>query len=276
MDSKKPYVAKDIVRQMKKGQEAIKKANQDRVYLITGREGSGKTLFSLQLAYEIFPELSLDDVCFGYKQLSHRIRTTKNPVVIGDEILSGLSSKSALSKENREIVRLFAECRYRNLTIFLCVPSIFMVEKYMAIFRAHGMFHVQIYKRDFTKRFYKVYNYANKKLLYQLGQKYMSYARPKIMKKYRFYGRMPPTIDEEEYEAKKTKYFREQDEKEKPETLKIRLQRNILMRELNKKYNVTHLGISKMFEGYNCSLKPSAISYNLQNIEKTTKTEHQI
>ena len=160
------YIDKQIKKQLLKGQEAIRIAGQDRIYLITGKEGSGKSLLAMQLAYFVDNNLSLDDVTMTADDFFDKIRTTTKKVVIWDEIFAGLSSKGALTKENKRLVKILIECRQRGLTIFLCIHSIFLLEKYVAIFRSHALFNVQISRRSYKNRFYKVYNYMNKKILF--------------------------------------------------------------------------------------------------------------
>ena len=210
MTSNEPfYIDKQIKKQLLKGQEAIRVAGQDRIYLITGKEGAGKSLLAIQLAYFVDNNLSLDDITMTADDFFDKVRSTTKKVVIGDEIFAGLSSKGALTKENKRLVKLLIECRQRGLTIFLCIPSIFLLEKYVAIFRSHDLFNVQISRRSYKNRFYKVYNYMNKKILFMAGHKYMSYSKPIIWKKHRFYGNFPPTIKKGDYEIKKARAFKE-------------------------------------------------------------------
>lgn len=266
------YIDPSIKNQLDKGQAAIKNAGQDRIYLVTGREGAGKSLLAMQLGYYIDNNLSLDDITMTPDEFFNKVRLTKHKVVIGDEIFAGLSSKGALTKENKKLVRLLIECRQRGLTIFLCIPSIFLLEKYIAIFRSHGLFNVQISRKDYNNRFYKVYNYANKKTLFILGQRYMSYAKPKIWKMHRFYGKTPPTIDKQSYETKKAKAFtenkRKEDEEEENRYRKWMIQRDVLVNYLRKEYKVKFTTLSRLFEKYKVPVTAGHLSEGAGNIEK--------
>lgn len=213
--SKDPYyIAPQVKRMLDKSQKAVRDADQDRVFIITGPEGSGKSLLARQIAYYLDKNFCLDDICFDAEDVSNRIRNkNKFGVVVLDEGNRGLSSRSALTKINRRLIGLVQEMRQLNLFFIICIPSVFLLDKYIPLFRSHGLFHTAIYRKDYTKRYYKIYNRKNMKTLYMLGQKHMSYSKPKIHKKYRFYGKEVPGIDKGVYNKKKLDSFREEETK---------------------------------------------------------------
>ena len=260
------YIDKQIKKQLLKGQEAIRIAGQDRIYLITGKEGAGKSLLAIQLAYFVDNNLSLDDITMTADDFFDKVRTTTKKVVIGDEIFAGLSSKGALTKENKRLVKLLIECRQRGLTIFLCIPSIFLLEKYVAIFRSHALFNVQISRRSYKNRFYKVYNYMNKKILFMAGHKYMSYSKPVLWKKHRFYGKFPPTIKKEDYENKKARAFKEIKGKEYNEDTKVMKQRDLIITDSKE----TNVYISKLFNDHKVPMTPQSVGRIRKNTRKRT------
>ncbi len=229
MEKASYYVAPETESQLMKREEIKRLADQDNVYIISGAEGSGKSLFGAQLACRTDKNFSLKDVCFTSDEFAKRIREKERyGAVIFDEANNGLSSKGAISKENKKLIKLLQECRQRNLTIFIILPSVFLLEKYVVLFRSQALFHVAIYKKDYKKRYYKVYNRKNLKLLFMLGQKFMSYAKPKLHKKYRFYENYPLQIDEKEYRQKKLAAFREGENRQDQES-KFKVQRDLLI-----------------------------------------------
>jgi hypothetical protein len=206
------YLPKEIKENFKRALEKVMFGGQDRVYLVTGREGSGKSTDTLQKAYAVDPTFNLKRVAFDSESFAKIIRkANKFEAVVFDEAFNGLSSKGALSKENKRLVKLLIECRQRRLFIFIVLPSMFLLEKYVGIFRSHALFNVMIAKRNYKIRYYKVYDYSQKKELYMRGQKYYSYAFPKIWKMFRFYGKFPPTIEQKEYESKKSRAFQKRE-----------------------------------------------------------------
>ncbi len=246
-DGQIPFVAPGFLKQLDKSYDVVTNSDQDRVFVYDGREGVGKSTLAMQHAFRLDPNLSLNNIVFTSKQFKDAIRTLpKHKALIWDECFKGLSSKGALSKANKEVITLLQECRQRNLFIFLVLPTIFLLEKYAAIFRSHALIHAAFYKTNPKLRYYKVYNYKNKSLLYLTGKSLYDYSRPRIRHSYRFYGKFPPTINREEYLAKKHEAFKYLDIKE--EESKTMKQRNLLMEVLNREFGLTQQQIANKLD----------------------------
>ena len=254
------YVSKDVVKQLLKGKEKVMRGNQDRLYVIDGRERSGKSTLGRQLAYVLDPTINLARVVFTADQFEKAIKgANKGQAIIFDEAFRGLSSKSSISKENKRLVQLLMECGQKNLFIFIILPSFFLLEKYVAIFRSHALFTVMMSKANYMRRGYKIFNYETKRKLYILGKNMMDYSRPKIRIYHRFYGKIVPTINEKEYDRKKLKSF-QAEVKEVKEESNIIKQRNFLMYLLNKEKGLTAVEIAEKLKGSDISLSSSVIS----------------
>src|SRR3990167_10019984 len=154
--------------------------DEDRVYVVDGRERSGKSLFSIQQVAYIDPTI-LDDedekilprICFSSKEVLYAIRNTRSTkshtkVIIFDEAFRGMSSKSALSQENKRLVQAMMEMGQFNLVLFIVSPSFFLLEMYPAVLRSNALFHIKKDKKS-QRRIFKVYNYNKKAMLYQIG-----------------------------------------------------------------------------------------------------------
>ena len=262
------YVATPIFHQLRKGYVKVTEGDQDRIYVITGREGLGKSTLAMQLAYVVHPTMTLGNIVFTANQFEERIKKAKRfEAIIFDESFSGLSSKGAISKENKRLVRLLMMCRQRNLFIFIVLPSFFLLEKYVGIFRSTALFNVLVSRKNFKLRYYKVYNYQKKKELYIKGKNLMDYSRPKIPKSYRFFKKLPPNIDEKAYRLKKLETFRDDDVKESEES-KIIKQRNFLFYVLREKYQVSYIGIAKILEESGFGLNESVIGRIVRDVSK--------
>src|SRR3989304_1484455 len=90
-----------------------------------------------------------------------------------DEAYRGLSSRAAMSQINKLIVSVMMEMRQKNLVAIIVLPTFFMLDRYVAIFRSKGLFHV--YQNKGKRGYWLFYNENEKKLLYILGHKLMSY-----------------------------------------------------------------------------------------------------
>jgi len=254
------YVASDIFRQLRKGHKKVTEGDQDRIYCVTGREGLGKSTLAMQLAYVVHPTMTLNNIVFTANQFEERIKKAKRfEAIIFDEAFSGLSSKGAISKENKRLVRLLMMCRQRNLFIFIVLPSFFLLEKYVGIFRSTALFNVLASRKNFKLRYYKVYNYQKKRELYIKGKNLMDYSRPKIPKSYRFYKKLPPNIDEKAYRLKKLETFRDEHKEETEESKHLK-QRSVFSKFLKEKYDFNYVEQAKLLESCGCGVADTVLS----------------
>jgi hypothetical protein len=228
------------------------------------------------MAYAVDDEFSIDDVVFDSQSFARRIRKIKKgKAVVFDEAFNGLSSRGALSKENRKLVRLLMECRQRNLFIFIVLPSFFLLEKYVALFRSHALFHTYKGKKHPDRHYYKVYNYNKKRLLFILGAKLLSYGRPKINTSYRFYGKYPPTIDREAYVTKKLNAFRDNENFDESEN-KYLTQRNSIVWGLKEKLDYPMKDLVHLLKAWDVKLGRDAITNicNKINLKREERQEN--
>lgn len=180
----------------------IVKKDEDRVYIVDGRERSGKSVFAIQQAAFVDPTFNISRICFTADEFLKCIREAeKGQAIIFDEAFRGLSSRSALSKINKTIIQALMEMGQRNLFVFIVLPSFFLLDIYPAMLRSNALFH--IYRNSEDKRgFYKVYNFSKKAKLYQTGlKKGWSYKIPSTRFRGRFSNKYP--IDERAYRLKK-------------------------------------------------------------------------
>lgn len=154
--------------------ETMKKRNSDRVYLVDGRERSGKSTWAIQqmgyLDPEAFetPESFVSRVCFTADQFHKAVRETKYGVIIFDEAFRGMSSRAALSKVNKEIVQTLMEMGQNNNIVFLVLPSFFRLDMYAAVERSDGLFHISEDSKTNLRKF-EGFNRRDKNRIFQTG-----------------------------------------------------------------------------------------------------------
>lgn len=241
--------------------KSLKKTNQDRVYIVDGREGTGKSTWALQQAAALEPGL-LDDpkefasrIVFSPEAFLNAARNVKNGVIIFDEAFRGMSSRAALSKTNKELVQSLMEMRQQNNIVFLILPSIFLLDIYPAMFRSNGLFNMYINKKS-QKRCWRFYNYNDKNSIYQMGLKKGWKYVLRSPWKGNFYNNFPKGNVLEAYIDKKEQAFKEKRKEEidgeTPRT-KIELQRDFylynLYLQLKKEKNITQRDFVKLFQG---------------------------
>ena len=79
------------------------------------------------------------------------------------------------------------QIRQKNLFVIMVLPTFFVLDKYVALFRSRALIHVYECKKK--RGYFKVYNQKKKKLLYLLGKATYSYSGAKWSIKTRFKGR---------------------------------------------------------------------------------------
>jgi ABC-type dipeptide/oligopeptide/nickel transport system ATPase subunit len=206
----------------------IQKHDNDTLICMDGAEGSGKSVFAMQIAHYIDPSLDLTRVCMNAEEFKQAImRAEKNQAVIYDEAYSGLSSRASLSAVNKILVGKMMEMRQKNLFVIIVLPSFFLLDRYVALFRSRALLHV--YSNKGNKGYWIGFNEKNKKLLYIFGRKLMTYSKPHIYDfKGRFYGKY--VIDEQAYRKKKKEAL--ETSHATTEYNKFMIQRDILIRNL--------------------------------------------
>jgi len=173
----------------------------DMVFAVDGPEGSGKSVFTSQMAFYVDPTFNIDRVVFTPKAFREAIINSKPyQAVVYDEAYTGLSSRATMSLINRTLISMLAEIRQKNLFVFVVMPTFFDLDKYVALWRSRALIHVY-FGSDFQRGFFAFYNSDKKKDLYIQGKKFYSYSNPKP----NFIGRFTNfyTIDEVAYRQKK-------------------------------------------------------------------------
>ncbi len=251
------YVHPQVKLMLDKTKEMVMKKDWDRLILIDGGEGTGKSLLALQIGYYLDPTLHLSNVCFNGDEFSKAIdKAKKFECIIFDEAFNGLASTAATSKMNRFIVRKLMECRQKNLFIIIVLPTLFLLQKYVAIFRSKVLFHVYADKRGNRGR-YRIYNDRNKKQLFLKGLKFYSYSHPKLKKIYNFGGKYP--LDEKEYRRKKARSLTEEYDKEERYD-KNAMRFSLLIKYLKDNFKVSFVTLNEHLKEHKLQIDPSQVS----------------
>ncbi len=183
------------------------KQDDDKVYIVDGRERGGKSTFTIQQAKYLYPKFNIDGVCFTSEQFLYQIRNApKGSVIIFDEAFRGLSSKASQSKINKKIVEAMMEMGQRNLIVFIVLPTFFLLEIYAAVLRSNTLFH--IYKDKSGRRKFRIYNFKEKSILYRVGKKKgFDYSYPRVKIRGNYFKPFP--IDKKTYDKKKLNTFKD-------------------------------------------------------------------
>jgi len=186
--------------------------DMDRVYIVDGRERSGKSVLTQTLAAVFLLHLNtrfdITNICMSPNEFRNKImNASKNQIVIYDEAHRGMGSTTALSEINKILTDLMMEMGQKNLCVFIVLPCFFLLKKYVAVFRSQGLFHV--YMKGSKRGYWVYFNEENKKVLYLRGRKELNY---NCVRWPHFRGRFMENylVDEKEYRKKKGKCFSKQ------------------------------------------------------------------
>ena len=205
------YIEPRLLQNLDKVKYRLEKKDKDFVMLVDGKEGAGKSTLAVQMAKYVDNSFCVDRCCMTSEQFKEAIyKAKKGQAVIYDEAFTGLSSKGALSEINRMLVSLMMQMRQKNLLVIIVLPTFFMLEKYVAIFRGRVLVHVWE-KND--RRYFGVFNNQKQKILFAVGKKYLSYKGVRTRFSGRFYGKFP--INDPEYRKKKSVALEESETTEK-------------------------------------------------------------
>ena len=210
MDDRLKYTLKEKIKPL------LYEKDEDALIVIDGAEGSGKSTFAFQIGKYVDPTLDLSRVVFTAEDFREKVLKAKaRQCVIFDEAFTGFSSRASLSGVNRTLVSLMMQVRQKNLFLIIVLPTFFLLDKYLALWRSKFLIHV--YKNKGIKGYFRIYNQNKKKLLFLAGRQTYSY-NVKIGKipiktkfKGRFYGvfAIGEGNAEQKYRDKKIKMLNE-------------------------------------------------------------------
>jgi len=240
----------------------LQKKDKDIVFCIDGAEGSGKSTFALQIGKYVDPTLDLSRVVFSAEDFREAVlKAKKGQCVIYDEAFTGLSSRGALSGVNRVLISLMMQMRQKNLFVIVVLPTFFLLEKYVALFRTKILIHV--YENKGRRGYFRLYNRKKKKNLYLMGKQSLSYSGRKwkipVFTKFKgkFYGvfALGDEKMEQLYRLKKMKAL-EATEKDPMSAgqIKYRQQRDICMFLLRKRLDLTYEQLSNLLGDYDLEI----------------------
>jgi len=152
----------------------VNRLNIDKVYIVDGQERIGKSWFAIQQMATLEPDVFenvdkfLSRVCFDWKDFNTACRTIRNGVIIFDEAFRGFSSRSALSKTNKQLIQTLMEMGQNNNIVFIVSPSFFLLDLYPAMLRSDGLFHIRQDKKTRLRAF-SGYGREDKNKIYQQG-----------------------------------------------------------------------------------------------------------
>jgi hypothetical protein len=255
----------------------LKKKDKDCVIAIDGAEGSGKSTLGLQWCKYVDPSFNLERVVFTPEEFREAVyKAEKGQAIMFDEAFTGFSSRAALSGVNKTLISMMMQVRQKNLFIVIVLPTVFLLDKYISIFRTKVLVHV--YQNKNIRGYFRVYSSKKKRqLIMHKDARVYSYGIW-TNKKGRFYGKFALGDDEEDkYRDKKMKAL--ESSKNNPMTgneVRYREQRNIMLHILRKELKLPYRQMAKLLDTYEFNMSYRQIATICAKYGNITKKEDEI
>lgn len=219
---------------------------------------SGKSTIAQLVAAVVDPTFNESRLYFEDNETKQGIiNSEKKKSHILDETLSMLNIRRAMSNVNITITSLFSEIRQKNLFLILCLPSIFDLDRNIAIHRS--LFLIHTYSRNGQRGYFRFYGRKAKAKLFASSyakKTYQYLARPT------FWGRFANgyVVNEEEYRQRKDDVLKRYipkdipDKKLEEKTLKEREKKAIQIINLQKTQKLSFRKLEELGFGYRADL----------------------
>jgi hypothetical protein len=160
---------------------------------------------------------------------------------------------------------LMMQMRQKNLFVIVVIPTIFALDRYVAIFRARVLIHT--YETTKHMGYFKVYNNRYKKMLYLTCKKNYDYTKINPYFKGRFYGKFAlGTASEVEYRKKKEEMMAQAQDDSGQDAGTLRFQKTVYI--FRKKYGLTETKTAQILKDVEIELTKQAIGYICRKIEQ--------
>jgi len=159
----------------------IMKKGWDAVILLDGMEGSGKSTLSFICGWYISDgKITINNICEGSEDAVKKLeKLPDGSLLIIDEGSLMFSSKEVMRKEQRTLIKILQVIRQKCMCLIIVSPSIFDLNKYIAIDRSRFLLHVYTDK-DLNRGRFSYFSQKKKSFLYNYGKKHFnSYAKPR-------------------------------------------------------------------------------------------------
>lgn len=172
----------------------IIRKNYDAVILIDGKERIGKSTLAITIGWYL-SNCSIDEgnISSNMDDAADKIATLPDKsILIVDEGSLVFGSKDAMSRQQKQLIKILDVVGQKNMIIIICLPSFFDLNKTIALRRS--LFLLHCYKDPQWNRGRVAYfGEGTKSKLYIIGRKnFGSYSKPPAEKTFTFTDYEPP------------------------------------------------------------------------------------
>ena len=158
------------------------KKDFDIVFIIDGNEGTGKSTLSFTCGWYLSGgKLTMNNIAEGTEDAIDKLEHLPDKsVLIIDEGSLMFSSRDAMRKENRQLLKILNVIRQKCMILIVVAPTFFELERYLSYRRSNFLLHVYLDKKTGNRGRFIYFGSKKKRQLYINGKKnFESYAKPK-------------------------------------------------------------------------------------------------
>ena len=143
-EEKSDLTVNDFLLQKMENVKFLQRKNWDCCFIITGTEGSGKSTLSFVLGqYLTNMGLTLDNIANGSDDAIAKLQSLPDgSVLILDEAELLFASRDTMTKEQKQLTKIFMIIRQKRMVLILVTPSFFDLSKYIAVERSRFLIRV--------------------------------------------------------------------------------------------------------------------------------------
>jgi len=138
------------------------KKDRDFILVVDGEEGEGKTTLAYSCCKYVDPTFNAERIAYDQNQFKQLVQKSSiGQAILIDEGGWMLFSREAMTRMNKEIVKILMAIRMKNLFVVICIPSFWKIDEYIRNHRARALFRVpcrgrvMIYGRRKLRRAFK-------------------------------------------------------------------------------------------------------------------------
>lgn len=261
--------------------ETLKKTaevDKDNLIPIDGTTGSGKSTLGIKMCVKACPWFDMEkDILFSRKELIDWVTTARpGSWCLADEAVNMLFKRDFASKDQKFLLRILDMCRDRNLTVLMCIPNFWALDRHVLEGRVRLRIHIAktgiafMWKPDpnpFAQD--KWYRKYNEKVCYNWSEHYNA-RRTKGFVGYLRFGDLAekyktPYLDIKKRKKEEIKLQEEEEEKQKSlVNKKVAYNTKTMLLDFLDRSGFLHKGWRKAYameEG----VTPEAISHRLKD-----------
>lgn len=203
--------------------------DKDNMIPFDGATGSGKSTLAMKMCIKGCPWFNMErDVVYSRKELMNWITTARpGSWALADEAVNMLFKRDFATRDQKFLLRVLDMCRDKNLTICLCIPNFWALDKHILDGRVRLRIHIArtgmafMWKPDpnpFAQD--KWYRRYNEKVCYNWAEHYNA-RKTKGFVGYLMFGDLAEIHKEKYLRIKKEKKEKVQKEQEEAEATEI-------------------------------------------------------